>query len=657
MSYFPRALEVPTELSCCLTATPRCIIGEVRGWGMLSKGLRRVLLGSAAVGVLIVGLGIASVAQSLGTAPVAIQANSNKTAGGRLEKGVLTLHLELRRGDWYPEAETGPSMSLYAFAEEGGPLQVPGPLIRVPEGTAIHVTVRNLLPVNAVLHGLHTHPGDERAVEELSPNETREWEFPAGAAGTYEYYASAGGDLAHSDHGRPFGEDSQLAAAFIVDPPGGAAADRVFVITLWRSGTNFSTTLAHQIAAINGKSWPYTERLTYPADEPVRWRWINASDTPHPMHMHGSYFRVDSAGDGETDHVLPSGQQPMVNTFRMVWGGTMNTYWTPPPGHWLFHCHFIPHMSTDMTVANALSNQFGQEDHGNHMAGMVLGITVPGERKPVPTHGRTRKIRLLVRERPARVDVPAGFGYQLEEGHQLIPDSVGQSGPPIILERGQRVEVTVVNQLREATTVHWHGMELESYYDGVADWGAHGNQVTPMINPGASFRVRFTPPRAGTFMYHAHLHDQAQISGGLYGPLIVVDQGAKFDPEHDHFVVLSRGGPGPSEGPVLFNGGLKPPVLHWQTGQRYRLRFINIAAFDGIAVALLAPEKQLQWRAIAKDGADLPPEQARMQDARQPTLSGEIFDFEYQPLEAGTVQLEISHPRLEMKVTQQIEVQ
>lgn len=200
-----------------------------------------------------------------------------------------------------------------------------------------------------------------------------------------------------------------------------------------------------------------------------------------------------------------------------------------------------------MTVANALANQFDHEDHGNHMAGMVLGITMIGERKPVPAHGRARKLRLVVRERPARNDVPAGFGYQLDENHRLTPE------PPIILERGQRVEITVLNQLREAATVHWHGMELESYYDGVDDRGAHGNQVTPMINPGASFRVRFTPPRAGTFMYHTHLHDQAQLSGGLYGPLIVVEAGAKFDPQHDHVVVLSRDGPGPSEGPVLFN--------------------------------------------------------------------------------------------------------
>ena len=108
---------------------------------------------------------------------------------------MLTLHLELRQGDWYPEADTGPSMKVYAFGEEGKALQVPGPLIRVPEGTEIHVTLHNLLPVTAVVHGLHQHPGDAKAVVEVPPQETRELRFAAGAAGTYQYYASAGGEL------------------------------------------------------------------------------------------------------------------------------------------------------------------------------------------------------------------------------------------------------------------------------------------------------------------------------------------------------------------------------------------------------------------------------------------------------------------------------
>jgi len=105
-------------------------------------------------------------------------------------------------------------MKVYAFAEEGKALQVPSPLIRVPEGTEIHVTLHNLLPATAVVQGLHQHPGDARAVEEVPPQETRELRFTAGAAGTYEYYASAGGPL--GDSGRPIREDSQLAGAWSI---------------------------------------------------------------------------------------------------------------------------------------------------------------------------------------------------------------------------------------------------------------------------------------------------------------------------------------------------------------------------------------------------------------------------------------------------------
>ena len=545
--------------------------------------------------------------------------------------------------------------------EEGKELQIPGPLIRVPEGTEIRVTLRNLLAVVAVVHGLHQHPGDAKAVVEVPPQESRELHFTAGVAGTYQYYASAGPDL--GDSGRPFRKDSQLAGAFVVDPPGKATPDRIFVLGIWRSGSDVAAlrgqipTLPHIIPVINGKSWPYTERLTYAAGEPVRWRWINASDGGHPMHMHGSYFRVDSAGDSETDHVFGPGQQRTVATNRLLTNGTMTTYWTPPPGRWLFHCHFVPHTSPEMTVANALADKFTMEHNGNHMAGMVLGITVTGNRPTVAAHGRPRKMRLWVRERPAANGLPAGFSYQVEEKHKLSPKDLTVPGPPLVLERGRPVEITIVNQLHESTTVHWHSVELESYYDGVAGWGARGKEVTPEIQPGKSFRVRFTPPRAGTFMYHTHLHDEEQLPGGLYGPLIVVEPGRKFDPLHEPVAILSRAGSGPIEGRLLLNGSSDPPTLHWRIGDRYRLRLISIAAFDGGTFSLLGRVGQLQWRAIAKDGADLPPAQAVMQDARQLALAGEIYDFEYQPTVAGTLQLQVSIGILKMKVTQQIEVQ
>ena len=103
----------------------------------------------------------------------------------------------------------------------------------------------------------------------------------------------------------------------------------------------------------------------------------------------------------------------------------------------------------------------------------MLGITVTGNRPSVASHGRTRKIRLWVRERPAARGLPAGFSYQLEENHRLFPNDLTVPGPPMVeLERGQPVEITVVNQLHESTSVHWHSVEVESYYDGVAGWGS-----------------------------------------------------------------------------------------------------------------------------------------------------------------------------------------
>jgi FtsP/CotA-like multicopper oxidase with cupredoxin domain len=592
------------------------------------------------------------------TASVAIRTNDNRIPAGKLQGGVLTLHLELTSGDWYPEADDGPSMKVDTLAEEGNGSQVPGPLVRVPQGTEIHVTFHNLLPATAVIHGMHQHPGDAKDVVHVPSGEMRELRFLAGVPGTYQYFASAGGEM---NRGRPFREDSQMHGAFIVDPPGSVVSDRVFVIGVWRS--QVTPALSNDVPVINGKSWPYTERLTYGVGEAVRWRWINASDLNHPMHMHGSYYRVDNTGDGERDQIFSPAEQRTGVTRLMPPGSTMTTLWSPLAGRWLFHCHVIPHMAPTMTVANAHAPPEGIiHEHGpNHMAGLVLGITVTGNRPKAVAQGHRRKLRLLVRERPPANGVPAGFGYQLEESHRLVPNEMAAPGPPLVLERGRPVEITVVNQLHEPTAVHWHGMELESYYDGVAGWGAHGRDLTPTIEPGHSFRVRFTPPRAGTFIYHTHLDDEVQLAGGLYGPLVVLEPGAKFDASSDEIFILSaRGGrrSGDPKAPLclLLNGAEKPARLHWRAGQQYRIRLINISSASLGLLSVTGPQGFVQWRARAKDGADLPASQAVMQDAHQVISPGETYDFEYRPRDAGSLTLEFETIVLQ-KITQQIDVE
>jgi FtsP/CotA-like multicopper oxidase with cupredoxin domain len=245
-----------------------------------------------------------------------IATNTNQHAAGTLSEGALTVELEIREGAFYPEDESGPSLQVFAFAERGKQLQIPGPMIRILRDTTIHVTVHNLIARDVLIHGLHTRPGRNEDTIEVAAGATRDVTFSTGAPGAYYYWATAGGDTLA---GRPYKEDSQLHGAFIVDPRGTVAPDRVFVIGMWRDRPLAQESF--DVPVINGKSWPFTERLEYPLGDEVRWVWLNPSGNVHPMHMHGSYFKVLSEGDAERDSPVPSPQIHEVSTNFMAVGG------------------------------------------------------------------------------------------------------------------------------------------------------------------------------------------------------------------------------------------------------------------------------------------------------------------------------------------------
>lgn len=50
-------------------------------------------------------------------------------------------------------------------------------------------------------------------------------------------------------------------------------------------------------------------------------------------------------------------------------------------------------------------------------------------------------------------------------------------------------------------------------------------------------------------------------------------------------------------------------------------------------------EEPAEWRAIAKDGADLPPSLATVRPAHLGFLPGEIYDFEFTPETPGELEL------------------
>src|SRR4029077_6323181 len=104
---------------------------------------------------------------------------------------------------------------------------------------------------------------------------------------------------------------------------------------------------------------------------------------------------------------------------------------------------------------------------------------------------------------------------------------------------GEPVRIQVKNNLTEPSGVHWHGLEIESFPDGVAGFSGIGDKIMPPIPPGQTFAAEFTPPRSGTFPYHSHLHEMRQIGSGVYGALLVSD--ARPEPNPGTVIVAVGG--------------------------------------------------------------------------------------------------------------------
>ncbi len=95
-------------------------------------------------------------------------------------------------------------------------------------------------------------------------------------------------------------------------------------------------------------------------------------------------------------------------------------------------------------------------------------------------------------------------------------------GPLITAPQGSTVFVRVTNRIESETTVHWHGLRLDSRSDGVP-----GLTQDP-IAVGESFLYELKVPDAGVFWYHPHVREDLQQDLGLYGNILV----ASPDPDY-----------------------------------------------------------------------------------------------------------------------------
>jgi FtsP/CotA-like multicopper oxidase with cupredoxin domain len=108
----------------------------------------------------------------------------------------------------------------------------------------------------------------------------------------------------------------------------------------------------------------------------------------------------------------------------------------------------------------------------------------------------------------------------IEKGGDHVLQEISNSylGPTINVQRGQKVRLTLLNELPMPTIIHWHGLHLPEEMDGHPQYAIEENE---------SYVYEFeVTNRAGTYWYHPHPHQMTggQVYYGLAGLFLIHDE-------------------------------------------------------------------------------------------------------------------------------------
>lgn len=220
--------------------------------------------------------------------------------------------------------------------------------------------------------------------------------------------------------------------------------------------------------------------------------------------------------------------------------------------------------------------------------------------------------------------------------------------PLLRVRRGEAIDVTLVNELKEPTTIHWHGLSVDEVNDGS---GLH------VVEPGKQARYRLRVlNRAGLYWYHAHPHHLTgqQLQQGLAGLLLVEDDeelalrkrlnlrwGERDLPliltdkqiDADNAIVYQLGADDWIGNHVLVNWTVQP-VLDVVPGL-YRLRIANFANARMFRLAFMHGDQIVPMHLIGTDGGLLSEPQTMDDCFLAPAQRIDVLvDFSHLPADA-----------------------
>lgn len=165
-------------------------------------------------------------------------------------------------------------------------------------------------------------------------------------------------------------------------------------------------------------------------------------------------------------------------------------------------------------------------------------------------------------------------------------------GPTLRWREGETVTIRVTNKLREATSIHWHGIILPYQMDGVPGISFNG------IAPGETFTYRFKVQQSGSYWYHSHSGFQELT--GMYGSIIIDPAGPEtIHADRDHVLLFSDW---TDEDPMRVFTKLKSQSDYYNYNQPTVFDFFRDASRDGMAAAI---DKRKMWNEMRMNPTDL----------------------------------------------------
>lgn len=166
-------------------------------------------------------------------------------------------------------------------------------------------------------------------------------------------------------------------------------------------------------------------------------------------------------------------------------------------------------------------------------------------------------------------------------------------GPMVRLHEGGNATLRVINELDEATSIHWRGILLPPEMDGVPGVSFAG------IPAGETFVYHYPVKQSGTYWYHSHTGLQEQL--GHYGPLIIDPlKPDAFEYDREHVVVL---GDWTFENPYKVLAKLKKKSNYYNIWRRtVPGLFEEAGKMGGLGEA---PGDRLAWGRMRMDATDI----------------------------------------------------